>query len=164
MAWALPADLTLEEALQSVGAELDEHRISDLELTLDSSGILVGRGGYTFRQYKWGQLADAAGTRLPPEAYHDPAALTRWAVLLGLIGHCLAPLRAQHYSIAAAVARAEDLSGCQVEVRSDTGAVVLTAELVREALLRRRLRSSPPPAPASPPRRGWAWWRGARLA
>jgi hypothetical protein len=91
----------------------------------------------------------------------DPAALTRWSVLLRVVGQLLDAQGVSDCEIDAAVASPDSPEGCRVQVTTD-GRTVLDSEAVRLQLLRLRTRyieardRAPEPEPSRP---WWAFWR-----
>ena len=96
-----------------------------------------------------------------PAPWMDPAALTRWSVLLRVVGQLLDAQGVSDCVIDAAVASEDAPEGCRVQVTADDR-VVLDSEAVRLQLLRLRTKyieardCAPEPAPERP---WWAFWR-----
>jgi hypothetical protein len=164
----LPPPLTLEEALRAVGQDLIPRGVSYAEIRLAPLGITVETTQpYTRQEYSWGNLGirvgspgERAATAAERDQWHDLLALTRWPVLLALVGHLLdRRQRVRSYLIEAEVAPEDRPTACQVRV-SIGGEPLLGTEEVQEQLLRLRARGAVPPAPvSSAPRPWWAFWR-----
>ncbi|HEY7061427.1 MAG TPA: hypothetical protein VII06_08115 [Chloroflexota bacterium] len=166
----LPPGITLEDALRLVGRDLDERGVPYVEIRIAPLGITVETAEpYSHQAYSWGYL----GNRLhsarergcsPPDATQlsDLLALTRWAVLLSLVGQILERRqRLRSYLIEAEVATPSAPTVCQVRV-SAAGEPMLGTDEVQEQLLRARARATAAPAaiPPPPPRRPWwMFWR-----
>jgi hypothetical protein len=165
----LPPQLSLEEALRAVGQDLDGRDVAYAEVRLAPLGITVETTQpYARTDYSWGNL----GIRVRPAAeqpvphdgrgdWLDLSALTRWAVLLAIVGQLLdRRQRVRSYLIEAEVATASAPTDCQVRV-SVGGEQVFGTDEVQEQLLRLRARETvqEPPAPA-PARPWWAFWQG----
>jgi hypothetical protein len=164
----LPPQLTLEEALRAVGQDLDGHGIAYIEVRLAPLGITVETTQpYARHEYSWGNLgirirsaAEQRASAAEREPWLDLLALTRWAVLLAVVGQLLdRRQRVRSYLIEAEVAPAEAPTACQVRV-SVAGEPVLGTDEVQEQLLRLRARGTIPAAPAPAPLRPWwAFWQ-----
>jgi hypothetical protein len=87
----------LEDALRTVGAALDAHRVRQAQLTVVPAGIEVHADWmYGYRCYSWADVAGlsrghAAQRRAQPvpRPWLDPFSLTRWSVFLRLVGRLL---------------------------------------------------------------------------
>jgi hypothetical protein len=164
----LPPPLSLEAALRAVGQDLDGRGIAYAEVRLAPLGITVETTQpYARNDYSWGNLgirlrspADQRVLQEAQGAWFDLSALTRWAVLLAVIGQILdRRQRVRGYLIEAEVATADAPTECQVRV-SVAGEPILGTEEVQEQLLRLRARGLvPPPPPPPPPRPWWAFWQ-----
>ena len=158
--------LPLPEALRTVGLGLEVASVPRAKLTVDPVGIVVAtEAPYGQREYRWSELdrqsrarQSARGTTTSPSA--DPTTLTRWSVLLRVIGHLLDG-RGVHYCVVeAAVAPADDPWDCDPRVAVG-GKTVLDADLVRSyARWLRSCNVDPRQADLLPePRPWWAIWR-----
>jgi hypothetical protein len=161
--------LSIQEALRTIGNELESRRAAQVRLVLDASGVTVDtrgeRDGYW--RYDWADVVAASviqvARRQPeqqPPPWMDPWALTRWSVLLRVTGLLLDAQNVRECIIEAAIgARPEDIllrvlvGGQEVFRRSAVG-----VELWK---LRARSRpgTSPAPNPAQQPSRRSVWRR-----
>jgi hypothetical protein len=163
----LPAQVTLEAALRLVGHELEGRGVTYVEVRLAPLGITVETTQpYARQDFSWGNLGirlrsagEQSATVAEPEPWLDLLALTRWSVLLALVGQILDRRRLRSYLIEAEVAAPATPTACQVRV-SVGGEPVLGTDEVQEHLLRLRARGMvrPPPAPARS-RPWWAFWQ-----
>jgi hypothetical protein len=110
--------LLLEEALRTIGAALDAHRVYQAQITVGPTGIEVHADWmYGYRRYPW---ADVAGlsrghaaqrrTRPVPRPWLDPFNFTRWSVLLRVVGRLLDAQDIQSCEIEATIGPAPEIS------------------------------------------------------
>jgi hypothetical protein len=87
--------LPLQEALRTIGNELEARRAQQVRLTVNPAGIIVdARGEYDgYWDYGWADLGAQSSTQAAqrrseeqPPPWLDPWALTRWSVLLRMTG------------------------------------------------------------------------------
>jgi hypothetical protein len=164
----LPAQVTLERALRVVGQDLEARGVTYAEVTIGLTGIVVETTGpYVRQEYPWGNLGIRLRSALAPDAaeaapWLDLLALTRWPVLLGLLGEFLDHRgRLRTSRIEAELAPVDKPTACQVRVTAADD-VVLDTDGLQEYLLRLRARAAPLPE-ASPgvgeKRPWWAFWQ-----
>ncbi|HEY7064785.1 MAG TPA: hypothetical protein VII06_25150 [Chloroflexota bacterium] len=161
--------VSLQEALRTVGLGLEVNKVGRLELTISITGMQVATtSAYGIRNYTWQEIEaqsraqqDHRRAQPRPAPWMDPAALTRWSVLLRVVGQLLDAQGVSDCVIDAAVASSDSPEGCRVQVTSD-GRVVLDSEAVRLQLLRLRTRyieARDHPAEMPSTRPWWAFWR-----
>ena len=161
--------LSLKEALRTLGLGLEVNKVSRVELTINLSGIqMAATSAYSVRNYTWHEIqaqsrAQQEHRRAQPRAapWMDPAALTRWSVLLQVVRHLLDAQGVSECAIDAAVALPDSPEGCRVQATAE-GRAVLDSEAVRLQLFRLRtkyieVRDRAPELEASRP--WWAFWR-----
>jgi hypothetical protein len=160
-------DLTLQEALRTVGLSLEAGRVPRATLVLDEAGISVQtQVDYGYRTFSWADIAGLSRSqraqRQPagqPPPWLDPLALTRWSVVLRVVGRLLDERQLAACRIEAAPAPPGAPDACAVVVTLGDQPVFDQAA-VRECLdqLRalRRSRAEPPRQPRGP---WWAFWR-----
>jgi hypothetical protein len=161
--------VSLQEALRTLGLGLEVNKVGRVELTVNPSGIqMATTSAYGIRKYTWQEIgaqsrAQQEHRRAQPRSapWMDPAALTRWSVLLRVVGQLLDAQGVSDCVIDAAVAAADSPEGCRVQVTTEERAV-LDSEAVRLQLLRLRTKyieardQGPEPEPSRP---WWAFWR-----
>jgi hypothetical protein len=158
----------MQEALRTLGLGLEVGKVRRTDIVVHAGGIEVdARGEYGHRIYDWNDLESQSRAqqrhRRPqarPAPWMDPAALTRWSVLLRVVGQLLDAQEIRECHIQAAVATPDSPQECRVEVVSG-GKVVVDEEQVQLHLLRLRTRHvDRRSAEASGDRRPWwAIWR-----
>jgi hypothetical protein len=161
--------MSLQDALRTIGLGLEVNKVTRIELTIAPSGVTVGTTStYGVRKYAWSELETQSraqqgsrrtSTRAAP--WLDPAALTRWSVLLRIVGQLLDQQGVGECMVEASIASPEEPEACRARVTAD-GRVVLDSEAVRLQLLRLRTKhiEARERAPAEPPARPWwAFWR-----
>jgi hypothetical protein len=165
-----PSSLLLQEALRTLGLGLEVAKVPRAELAIDGQGIAVETTTvYGRRVYSWSDLESQARAqqghrRAQPRAapWMDPAALTRWSVLLRIVGQLLDAHGTRACIIRAAPAPADDPPAFAVEATADERVLVDTED-VRMQLLRLRAqvdtRQTAAAAAALPRRPWWAIWR-----
>jgi hypothetical protein len=139
--------ISLQEALRTLAPDLEPRRLSYVALTSDWDGITVETTDpYTSRLYAWGELMlrshdlqKQRQDRPSPAPCLDLLALTRWPVLLRLVGRVLEDQRVRFCTIEAEVASAAEPTRFQVQVRVGDEVRSLTDE-VQQQLLRNRAR------------------------
>jgi hypothetical protein len=105
------AELSLEEALRTIGCALDAHRVRQVRIIVSPAGIEVHADWmYGYRRYPW---ADVAGlsrghaaqrrARPVPRPWLDPFNFTRWSVVLRVAGRLLDAQRIRSCELQAAV-------------------------------------------------------------
>jgi hypothetical protein len=163
--------VTLEEGLRTIGTGLDRLRVVRFaQFTIDGRGILVdATSPVVHTLHTWSALALEAecqrqarrpGPRAMPDA--DLLALTRWTVLLRLVGVLMDADRLRTATLEVQVARPETPTVCEARLHTNRGVADL-AEDIRLLLLRRRAQFSPREEPRdaleprSPRRRWWSW-------
>jgi hypothetical protein len=152
-----------------VGLGLEVNKVSHVELTITLSGIQLGTTStYGVRNYTWHEIHSQSRSQQEhrrvqsrPAPWLDPAALTRWSVLLRVVGQLLDAQGVSDCVIDAAVATPDVPEACRVQVITD-GRSVLDSEAVRLQLLRLRTkyieaREQAPERETSRP--WWAFWR-----
>ncbi len=164
-------ELSLDEALRTVGLRLDVEQARRARLTIDAAGIAVRvLGGERRYAYTWQEVADQAraqrrlrrgGSGVSP--WRDPKALTQWVVLLRLVGDLLDAQGVRECVVEATIATPAAPSEIELTVTTD-GQEVLDGGAVQLHLLRLLMRhidprETPPPPPSAPPR--WQFWRRA---
>lgn len=159
-------DLSLEEALRTLGLTLEVGDVRRAQLTIDPVGIVVRAGGaYGRREYRWSALdrqsrAQQAYRGASPPTGADPLTGARWSALLRVVGHLL-DARGVHYChVDGTLAEPEAPHGCQVRAKV-ADRVVLDSDEVREHLRwLRDQRIDVQHADTLPaPRPWWAVWR-----
>jgi hypothetical protein len=103
--------LPLQEALRTIGNELEARCARQVQLTVDAAGVTVAaRGEYDGHwDYGWADLAAQSRIQLArrsgdqPSPWLDPWALTRWSVLLRATGLLLDNQGIQACTIEAAI-------------------------------------------------------------
>jgi hypothetical protein len=106
--------VSLQEALRTVGLGLEVNKVSHVELTITLSGIQLGTTStYGVRNYTWHEIHSQSRSQQEhrrvqsrPAPWLDPAALTRWSVLLRVVGQLLDAQGVSDCVIDAAVATA----------------------------------------------------------
>ena len=163
------AALPLPEALRTLSSDLEARGLAYAQLTIQHDGITLETSNpYTHRAYPWGELMlrsreqqkQRRATATPAPCL-DLAALTRWPMLLRLIGMVLEEQRIRYCTVEAEVAPASDPTACQVHVRVG-GEMRSFAEEVQQQLLRNRVRYASRHEGGSSgggPRRNWLPWR-----
>jgi hypothetical protein len=161
--------VSLQAALRTVGLGLEVSQVGRVEITITMSGLqIVTTTGYGVRHYSWQEIdaqsrSQQEHRRAQPRSapWMDPTALTRWSVLLRVIGQLLDAQGVADCVIDAAVAPPEAPENCRVQVIAE-GQVVLDSEAVRLQLLRLRTtyidarERTPQPVAQHP---WWAFWR-----
>jgi hypothetical protein len=143
--------LTLAEALRSIGYLIELDEVRRAQVMVASGGISVDT---TFeagtRAYTWDDVASASeaqrrlrGQPLPPGRSRDPGLLTRWPVLLRLIGELLDARGVRDCVIQVAIAAADAPQAIEMLVTTE-GRVVLVPEDVTLHLLRQGARPRGP--------------------
>ncbi len=160
--------ISLQEALRTLGLGLEVAKVRRADIVVTSTGIDVDTPGeYGHRTYDWGDLgsqsrAQQRHRRPTPRAasWMDPAALTRWSVLLRVIGQLLDAQGIRECTMQVSVATPDDPQECRVTVRAN-GRVMVDNEQVQLQLLRLRTRYVDARAVEPPPARRpwWAIWR-----
>jgi hypothetical protein len=161
--------VSLQEALRTVGLGLEVAKVGRVVLTVNLAGIQVATtSAYGVRNYTWHELEAQSRSQQEhrraqprPAPWMDPAALTRWSVVLRVIGQLLDAQGVSDCVIDAAVASEDAPEGCRVQVTAEDR-VVLDSEAVRLQLLRLRTKyieaRDRTPAESSD-RPWWAFWR-----
>jgi hypothetical protein len=161
--------VSLQEALRTVGLGLEVNKVSRVELTINLSGIQIATtSAYGVRNYTWQEIEAQSRSQQEhrraqprPAPWMDPAALTRWSVLLRVVGQLLDAQGVSDCVIDAGVASVDSPEGCRVQVTAE-GRAVLDSEAVRLQLLRLRTRyiEARDRAPEGETGRPWwAFWR-----
>jgi hypothetical protein len=168
-----PCSGPLAEALRTIALRLDVRPTRRAQLIVSAAGVTVdATAPEAHYSYTWQVLVEHSraqqrlrGTRGGTAPWRDPAALTRWSVLLRLIGSLLDAQGVQACIIAAAVALPAEPNGIEVSVIVD-GRLVVSAPDVHLYRLRLLLRQIGPrqasaqqPAARRPPR--WQLWHRA---
>jgi hypothetical protein len=154
--------LPLPEALRTIGLSLEPLGVTEAQVAVTPSGITVtGSAAYGRHEYSWNLLAirssaqqESRGERAQAKQDAKLAGLTRWSVLLRLVGQVLEDDGVRECLIDATVADQDATPPWRVLV-SVNGQPYLRTEDVQVHLLRLEQRSATqPPAPASdaPPR------------
>jgi hypothetical protein len=159
---------TLEQALRTLGVQLDGLDVPDACFTIAPDGITVETENPDARQhYPWVALGEQAAALKQqrqdapvPRPELDRGALTRWSILLRLVGTVLDSERVQTGQLGVVVGTEEDPTRCRVDWVAD-GKTRSLREDVMFVLLRRRAQhrsSEIVAAEAEPPEPPW-WWR-----
>jgi hypothetical protein len=159
---------TLEQALRTLGVQLDGLDVPDACFTIAPDGITVETENPDARQhYPWVALGEQAAALKQqrqdapvPRPELDRGALTRWSILLRLVGTVLDSERVQTGQLGVVVGTEADPTQCRVDWVAE-GKTRSLREDVMFVLLRRRAqhRSSEIVAAApEPPEPPW-WWR-----
>ncbi len=167
--WRGGAPVSLQEALRTVGLGLEVSRVSRVELTIETAGVMINTTTtYGVRKYSWQEIETQSraqqGHRRPqPRAapWVDAAALTRWSVLLRIVGQLLDQQGVGDCVVQASVAPSDDPEACRVQVVADDR-IVLDGEAVRRQLRQLRTKyveARAQVAPPPPSRPWWAFWR-----
>ena len=161
--------LTLAEALRSIGFLIELDEVGRAQVMVGPDGISVDT---TFaagtRAYSWRDVANASeaqrrlrGQPAPPGRSRDPGLLTRWPVLLRLIGELLDARGVRECVIQVAIAAPDAPQNIEMLV-TNAGQEILLPEDVRLHLLRRGAQ------PRNQPEKGastlgqapaWQFWR-----
>ncbi len=162
--------LSLQEALRTVGSQLENERRQLARLTVTATGIAVdAEKEWGYRWYPWNQLARlsralrdqrrgarqaAAGERWDP---------TRWSVLLRVTGQILDRQAVRACAIEISAGRDRAPEDCEVRVVVGDRVILSTASVLEQVQLLRLRQSASQhsgPSPASAPQRHWwAPWR-----
>jgi hypothetical protein len=164
------ASIFLQEALRTLGLGLEVAKVPRAAIVLGADGIEVDvKGEYGRRTYTWADLESQSQSqqrhrRSQPRSapWMDPTALTRWSVLLRVIGQLLDAQQIRQAEMRLAVATQEAPDHCRVQVTAGDK-VVVDEEQVRLHLLRLRTRRADARSSASTaPGRPWCaiWRRG----
>jgi hypothetical protein len=138
--------LPLEEALRTLGFGLERYEVLRLaQFTIDSTGILVDAASpYIHMLHIWNALiVESASQRQARQTMPLPApdadllALTRWSVLLRLVGVLLDTDRVRRCQLQVQVARLETPTTCDVQLQTDERVRPLNDD-IQQLLLRRR--------------------------
>ena len=159
-----PTGLTLQESLRTLALALDGAQVPKATLVVDPRGISVHTASsYGYRNYTWTDLDSLSkaqrAQRRPVQSrvpWLDPLVLTRWSVLLRVIGYLLDLRQITACTVEAAVAPRGTAGTCVVQVVVDD-TVVLTEEDVHACVAMLRV-DSDLQAPVRP-RRWWKIWR-----
>src|SRR5689334_9088110 len=90
--------LSMQEALRTIGNELEIRQVEQVQLVVDANGVTVDSRGPqdAYRRYSWADVAAQSrlqmtwrGSARQPLPSRDPWALTRWPVLLRVTGQLL---------------------------------------------------------------------------
>jgi hypothetical protein len=160
----LIASIALQEALRTLGLGLELAMVRQAEIIIAADGIEVDvKGEYGRRTYAWEDLESQSHAqrrhRRPqprPAPWMDPTALTRWSVLLRVIGQLLDAQQIRQAAMRVAVATPEAPDDCRVQVTAGDK-VVVDEEQVRLHLLRLRTRR-PAARSTDSTARGRPWW------
>ncbi len=165
---ATAGPISLQEALRTLGLGLEVAQVRRADIVIGPAGIDVDTPGeYGHRTYDWSDLESQSRAqqrhRRPtprPAPWMDPAALTRWSVLLRVIGQLLDAQAIRSCSMQVAIASGDDPQTCRVTVTAD-GRIVVDEEQVQLQLLRLRTRyvDARAAGSAGPRRPWWAIWR-----
>jgi hypothetical protein len=160
--------ISLQEALRTLGLGLEVAKVLRAEIVIGNTGIDIDTPSeYGHRAYAWSDLDSQSRAQqrhrrsIPRSApWMDPAALTRWSVLLRVIGQLLDAQGIRECTMQVSVASPDDPQECRVTVKTN-GKVVVDNEQVQLQLLRLRTRyvdarAADPPAARRP---WWAVWR-----
>jgi hypothetical protein len=165
------APISLQEAMRTVGLGLDVAKVSRIEMTIETLGVTIGTTTtYGVREYTWQEIetqsrAQQGHRRAQPRAapWMEPAALTRWSVLLRILGQLLDQQGVGDCVVEASIASPDEPEACRVQVVAD-GRVVLDSEAMRLQLLRLRtkyIEAREKAGPGAGSRPWWAFWRKA---
>jgi hypothetical protein len=171
MATGVIAKPTLEQALRTLGLQLDRLGVPDACFTIAADGITVETENPAAREYyPWNALGEQAAAQKQrrqdtptPRPELDREALTRWPVLLRLVGTVLDSERVQTGQLGVVPGTAADPTRCRVDWVAD-GKTRSLREDVLFVLLRRRAQHrateqvTAAPEPPQPPEPPW-WWR-----
>jgi hypothetical protein len=155
--------VSLQETLRIIGLELEARRPLSAQLTVDSAGVAVESGAdHAGLRYAWADLA----AQVEAERGHrhkgstgrgqpDAGDLTRWSVLLRVIGQLLDAqgVRDCHIEAAPCLPVSPDL--CRVTVTVGDHVVFREAAIEEQAMLLRARRG----ASSSRQRGKWQFWR-----
>jgi hypothetical protein len=164
-AQAAVSALTLEEALRSLGRVLDAREPTHVYLTIDAVGITVEMPrSDRYRIYPWADLARLSRAQLHYGRSRRARpmglaawSLTRWTVLLRVVGQLLDAGRYRDCRIEAAVGDASHEAEVRVTV---DGRVVLESLAVQLHWLRLRTRFDGRDTIGQGHHRPWwLWWR-----
>jgi hypothetical protein len=160
--------LLLQEALRTIGNELEARRAQRVQLTVEATGITVDARGESsgYWDYGWADLAAQARIQAmrrrseeQPPPWLDPWALTRWSVLLRMTGLLLDRQGVEACTIEAAIGSTPEavmlrvlIDGQEVFRRTEVGVELwrLRSQYRARAGARRAARQERP---------WWAPWR-----
>jgi hypothetical protein len=155
-------DLTLPEALRTIGLSLERLRVPEAQVAVTAAGITVDTStAYGRHEYSWNLIAihstahqEGRGHWRPSEADRKLAGLTRWSVLLRIIGQVLEDDGVRECVIEATVADQAAPPPWRVLVTVN-GQPYLRTEDVQVHVLRleQRAAARPPEPPAPDPPR-----------
>jgi hypothetical protein len=163
------APLSMQEAMRTIGLGPEVNKVTRVEIAIDSAGVTINTNStYGVRKYSWQEIqaqsrAQQADRRARSRAalWMDPIALTRWSVLLRIVGQLLDQQGIGECVVEAAIASPDEPEAWRAQVIADDQ-VVLDSEAVRLQLLRLRTRhveareKGPLPATDRP---WWAFWQ-----
>lgn len=162
--------LPLQEALRTVGLALEVGRVPRVQIVVDAQGVTIETTtAFGVRRYTWQEIEVQSRAQQQhrrasgrPAPWMDPMAVTRWSVLLRLVGRLLDTRGVGECVIDAAPAPANAPEACRVQVRVGQR-VIVDSEAVRLHLLRLRTRQSEaaPQVAVASARPWWAFWRRA---
>lgn len=160
-------DLTLQEALRTVGLSLEAGRVPRATLVLDEAGISVQtQVDYGCRTFSWADIAGLSRSQRAqrqatgqPPPWLDPLALTRWSVVLRVVGRLLDDRQLAACRIEAAPAPVGAPDGCAVLVTVGEQPVFDQAAVVECLEHLRALRQGRGESPRQPRGPWWAFWR-----
>ncbi len=162
------APMPLQEALRTLGLALEVSRVPRVEMVVDAQGVTIETTtAFGVRRYTWQEIEVQSRAQQQhrratgrPAPWMDPMALTRWSVLLRVVGQMLDAQGVGECVIHAAPAPADAPEACRVQVRVGQR-VIVDSEAVRLHLLRLRTRQSEaaPQAAVASARPWWAFWR-----
>jgi hypothetical protein len=150
-------DLALPEALRTIGLSLEPLRVPEAQIAVTAAGITVtGSGAYGRHEYSWNLLAIRSGahqeSRGDRAARRDPklAGLTRWSVLLRIIGQVLADDGVRECVIDATVADQEAPPPWRVLVTVNGKPYMRTEDVQVHVLRLEQQAAAEPPEPPAP--------------
>jgi len=155
--------VSLQETLRIIGLELETRRPLSAQLTVDSAGVAVESGAdHAGLRYAWADLAAQAEAERAHrhrgstgQGQPDAGDLTRWSVLLRVIGQLLDAQGVQDCHIEAAPRLPMSPDPCRVTV-TVAGRVVFREAAIEEQAMLLRVRRG---VTTSRRRDKWKFWR-----
>jgi hypothetical protein len=151
-AWPAPG-LTLPEALRTIGLSLEPLKIPEAQVAVTPSGITVtASGAYGRHEYAWNLIAirssahqESRGERAPRRADAKLAGLTRWSVLLRLVGQVLEDDGVREFVVDASVAEQDTAPPWRVVVQVNGRPYMRTEDLQVHLLRLEQQAAAQPP-------------------
>jgi hypothetical protein len=160
----------MQEALRTLGLGLEVQKVRRVEIQATPRGFeLDAQGEYGHHHYDWSDIESQSRAQQKhrrsqqgPAPWMDPVALTRWSVLLRVVGQLLDAQEIHDYEIHATVATPAAPQDFALDVQVN-GRSILDEEQVQFQLLQLRTcyvdHRAVAPRPSA--RRPWwaTWWK-----